>query len=277
MANDEAMEFLQNLHGPYSSMKVALVLTGLLRKWEDAYPVFKHCFVEKWNADVFIDIWDEVGWYTGKGYTHGPNDTFISTSADDKGFHAGQKVRVDELIEYYNPISIRVERFDTKEAEFIERAKHFVNAYTRPKNSISQAYKIQQGVRSVPYGYDIIVRARPDVVLDHDPTYVDLQEIIDKNIVYTLPGKNKMGTGTGDSFMIASASTMRLFADVQYEYLEHIYNIRQVSCPHIFVEETLTHVLPRRLSGFTAQLRELNVGFHITHSPSGISYAEPDA
>jgi hypothetical protein len=245
-------------------MKVAIVFTGLLRNFEQAHPAFKQYFLDRYDCDVYFDIWSEVGYYTGKAYQQSPSDHFVKLAEGDRGFHeSGEQVNVQRIMELYNPISLRIENFDSFEPIADEAAKLFPNAFTRPKNTICQAYKIMQGMRTVvgqASKYDLVVRARPDIVLEHDPG------LFEPGVFYTLPSKNKHGQGTGDSIQIGHIRDMFGFSDM-YLDLKNLYDEIGYSCPHKFVEH---YIKKLRLNW-----KELHIGARVAHSPSGIPYAEP--
>lgn len=242
-------------------MKVALVLTGLMRCWEQAYPVFKTLFMDRYDTDVYIHTWSEVGYYTGKGYLPEENG-FVKTVPGERGFHAsGELIDANKIIQTYHPISITVDDFTRLEPAFETRAEHFKKAYTRPKNTIAQSYKALMGVQSlVSNGYDIIIRARPDIVLENDPGQLH------PYMFYTLPSKNKVGKGTGDSILIGPAPAVVSFYQTHHSHLEVFYDRLGVSCPHMFIEETL--------KPYSHVWQEMQCGAHVAHSPNGI-YQEP--
>jgi hypothetical protein len=249
-------------------MKVALVLTGLARCWEKAYPSFKQYFIDRYDTDVYIDIWSEVGYYNGSAYLQSPTDEFVKLADGDKGFHtSGERVDVNKLIEVYNPAAIRVEDFSKFEPTAEELAVEFTKAYTRPKNTISQAYKIYQGLdlTTADYEHDLVVRARPDLVIEHDPGMFELDTI------YTLPSRNKIGKGTGDALQIGPLWDMIEFSHMFFG-LESLYRQTGVSCPHMFTEAQIKfcQLINRKL-----KWKELSVGAHVAHSPKGL-YQNPE-
>lgn len=246
-------------------MKVALVLTGLLRCFEQAYPSFKKYVIDRYDTDVYLDIWSEVGYYSGKGYLPEQNG-FIQTAKNDRGFHnSGELVDANKLIRLYKPVSLIIDDYSQFEAMFDKRAGQFPKAFTRPKNTIAQAYKIYSGISQCFVNrsnaqYDLVVRARPDLVLEQDPGLFAL------NKFYTLPSRNKEGKGTGDSLQIGTLSDMFQFSQM-YRHLEELYNEVGYSCPHMFNENWIKHM--------GLDWKELRVGAHVAHSPKGL-YQEPE-
>lgn len=254
-------------------MKLALVLTGLSRCWEQAYDSFKQNFLDRFETDVYIDIWSEKGYYSGvKGYLPEVNG-FVQTVPGERGFHdSGELTNVNALMKIYKPKWVIVEDFATYEPIAEERKENFPNAYTRPKNTISQAYKIWHGMNALAHtdhghAYDLVVRARPDIVIEH----LIPKEWLTSNHFLTLCSRNKMGKGTGDSIQIANFNIMFHFSEM-YNNLEDFYETTGVSCPHLFVEEQIKQTT----QGTTVTWKEMNgIGAHVAHSPNGL-YQEPE-
>lgn len=253
-------------------MKVALIFTGLLRCFEQAYPAFKQYFLDRYDVDVYFDIWTEVGFYSGKNYLQGPTDVFVKLAEGDRGFHdSGELVNVNRIIELYNPVSIRIEDFNRFEPQADKIAATTPNGFTRSKNTISQAYKVFQGMQTVlaksqSENYQMIVRARPDLVLEADPGIFQYPTSDSpRDVFYTLPSRNKYNKGTGDSLQIGSLYQMYKFSEM-YHDIRNLYQTIGYSCPHEYVERYI------RKLGFMWQ--EIRVGSHIAHSPNGL-YKEP--
>jgi hypothetical protein len=251
-------------------MKVALVLTGLMRCWEQAYPVFKTLFMDRYETDVYIHTWSEVGYYTGKGYLPEENG-FVKTVPGERGFHAsGQLIDATAIMAAYNPKKFVIEDYSLYEPKFEEEAKKYPNAYTRPKNTLAQAYKIQEGVQLLPprMDYDLTVRARPDIVLEHDPG------IFDPQFIYTLPSRNKAGRGTGDSIQIGSPHAINAFGWYQYVRIPYYYERDGISCPHLYTQSAIEDVMDYCDEDCFYTWQEMQCGAHVAHSPNGI-YQEP--
>jgi hypothetical protein len=247
-------------------MKVALVLTGLMRGWKKAYPSFKQYVLDRYETDVYIDTWSEVGWYTGKSYLPETPEGFVKLAEGDKGFHpSGELIDASKILDVYKPVSFYIDDFSRFEYQIELISNQFERAFTRPKNTVAQAFKVINGVAQLAANsdnsYDVVVRARPDIVLEHDPGQFN------PDVFLTLPSRNKRGRGTGDSIQIGSATNIQLYAEMFYE-LESLYATIGYSCPHEFASSWITrNHLP---------WHEMSVGAHITHSPSGQAYQEPD-
>lgn len=251
-------------------MKIALILTGLMRCYKDGWQSWHIHFPHLiGDCDIFISTWDELGFYTGRGYLPARDDGFIRLEENEKGFHSGDKINVSDIIETYKPIAFCVEQFEKFEPTFQERSKHFNNAFTRPKNTISQFYKVRSGINlmrqyseTTGTKYDLVIRTRPDYVLQSA-----LSQQLDVNTFYANEGTNHTGAGIGDQIHIASYDLMLRFADI-YNRLEMLYDEIGYSCPHVFAQRMVTNHMQVPLGRVTAISK-------IQHGPHG-PYNEPD-
>lgn len=254
-------------------MKIAVVYTGLMRVFERAFEEQKkHMFNIPADFDFFFHTWSELGYYTGKGYLPEQNG-FVKLKDDDRGFHPGGEPVTPKLIEsvytFGNIADIVIENFDDRQSEFDARKNNFPNAFTRPKNTIAMFYKIYAGMqRFAEYTaytgkeYDLVMRMRPDIV-PQGPVWT--QPIRPENML-VYPGGNKLGKGVGDGVNISSPDNVYKFS-FAYNYLEDLYNVHGISCPHLYVE-IMTNTLQ-------IPLQYIQSPSTIAHSPHG-AYQEPE-
>jgi len=255
-------------------MKVALVLVGLMRCYEEGYNAFRKHVLDLWgdNIDVHIHTWSEIGYYTGRGYKKRGEDGFIRTSDDDKGFFDdGQAVDITHVQNLYYPWLKTIEVEDWTggyEPQFNKMAEDYPNAYTRPKNTLAQFYKIFMGMRNVEkyaaqnnITYDFVFRTRPDFVIQSNfPVSWDADKF------YVNPGTNPKGVGFGDQFHASSYENMIKFSEL-FVNVDKLYNEIGYSCPHAYTQ--------RWLQKLQIPAEVLTMNSTIAHSPTGI-YCEPD-
>lgn len=228
-------------------MKVALLLTGHMRCWNQVFPNTKEHIIEKYEPDIFINTWDsEAYWdpHSTKGITEG-----------------GPNLDVDAVQRTYKPVYMNVEKYEQFEENFSYRAKEFTNFYHVPKNQISMWFKVGRGMLAVEEHvmmtgktYDVIIRMRPDLVFNEQlPDF-------DSNIFYTLGFRNHMGQGTSDMIQVGNFFTMSLFCKVLC-HLPHLYKETGLLCPHIISEHFIKRLgLP---------WQEFMVNKTIMHTPLG--------
>lgn len=228
-------------------MKVALILTGHMRCWDQVFPNTKQHIIDKYNPDIFIDTWDsEAYWdpHSAKGITEG-----------------GPKLDVAGIEEAYKPVVMNVDSYEQFEDNFVTRAKQFETFYHVPKNQISMWFKVGRGMLSVEEHmmltgktYDLVIRMRPDLVFNES-----LPEF-DSNKFYTLGYRNHMGQGTSDMVQVGNFFTMSLFCKVLY-HLPQLYKETGLLCPHVISEHFI-----RRLG---LPWEEFMINKTIMHTPLG--------
>lgn len=228
-------------------MKVALLLTGHMRCWEQVFPNTKLHIIDKYNPDIFIDTWDsEAYWdpHSEKGVTEN-----------------GPKLDITGIENTYKPVNMNVENYEEFEDNFTTRAKQFTNFYHVPKNQISMWYKVGRGMLSVEEHmmltgktYDVIIRMRPDLV------YNEPLPDFDSNMFYTLGYRNHMGQGTSDMIQVGNFFTMSIFCKVLY-HLPQLYKETGLLCPHVISEHFIKRLgLP---------WQEFMINKTIMHTPLG--------
>ena len=228
-------------------MKVALLLTGHMRCWEQVAPNTTEHIIKKYHPDVFIETWDQEAYWdphSEKGVTEG-----------------GPKLDTFSIMDLYNPVYMNLETYEDLEENFATRAKEFTNFYHVPKNQLSMWYKVGRGMLAVEKHmmltgttYDLIIRMRPDLVFNEPLPEFDPQNF------YTLGYRNHMGQGTSDMIQVGNFFTMSLFCKVLY-HLPHLYRETGLLCPHVISEHFIKRLgLP---------WQEFMVNKTIMHTPLG--------
>lgn len=244
-------------------MKVAVILTGHMRSWEQVFPNFKEKIIDRYNPDVFIHTYSDEGWWT-------PGDKVTETGVFDES----PDIDVGAIIKQYQPKDIRLEDWNKSLSEdipslnkhFEERGKNYPNFAHKPRNILSMFYKLSAGVNLMnTYAalngiqYDLVIRMRPDMIIDDLPDF-------EPNTFYTLAHKNHIGQGTGDMIQIGSVLQMSLFALLP-QNIDTIYNHTQLLCPHVLSETWI--------NALHFNWEEFNINKTLMHTPKG-AYVEMD-
>lgn len=139
-------------------MKVALCLSGHLRKFEQTAPTLHTYFLKNYDCDIFVHTWDHMGY--GSNYRHDPNLSLTSNY-------------LNQIHKLYNPKKIIIESssfIDELKRQGDEYAPHLRNVPKHVGNMASMFYKIYacnelRKMYSLETGteYDWIVRCRPDL------------------------------------------------------------------------------------------------------------------
>ena len=227
-------------------MKVAILLTGHMRCWENVFPNFKSTFIDRYNPDIFISTWDNEGWYN-------PSST--------KGFNDESKPITSEILAPYKAKMIDIENYNSKEFFFTKRAKQFTNYHHFPKNIISMLYRLHRGgIMLEEYKgvtgikYDLVIRMRPDLYFNQPmPEF-------DPEFVYTIDHKNHLNKGTGDMIQISSWQNIVNFTKL-FPFIDEVYSSCGILCPHVITEEWLKIT--------STPHKEINIAKEIVHSPFG--------
>jgi hypothetical protein len=243
--------------------KVAVVLTGHMRSWEQVFPNFKEKVLDRYNPDVFIHTWSDEGWWT-------PGDKVTETGV----FDDSPEINIGAIIQSYQPVEIRVEDWNksliddipTFNELFEMRGQQYTNFAHKPRNILSMFYKLTAGINLMnDYAaktgtkYDLVIRMRPDMIIDDLPDF----EI---NKFYTLAHKNHLGEGTGDMFQIGSPFQLTLFSLLP-QNIDALYNHTQLLCPHV-LSETWINLLQLNWEEFV-------INKTLMHTPKG-AYVEMD-
>lgn len=234
-------------------MKTAVVLTGHMRCWQEAYPSIKEQLIDRYNADVFIATWDNLGYWTSP-----ENDP------ENKGIHSeSPPLNIPEVMDAYKPKIISVYNQEFMTPLFDEKVKQYeldkISVQIRPRNIVSQFWIQQQGLQSLlscsDYGYEYILRLRPDLVfLSQLPEF-------QKNKFYVINHPNHEGKGFGDMFL-----GMNFQYGFSYEnsiktglFYKTAQSIGRF-CPHLLTE---------RYVGHENNVEVMNVAKTLAHTPNG--------
>lgn len=243
--------------------KVAVILTGHMRSWEQVFPNFKEKIIDKYDPDIFIHTWSDEGWWT-------PGDKVTETGVYDES----PELNIGKIIQAYQPKDIRLEDWNKRIHEdvpsfnehFEQRGYEYPNFAHKPRNILSMFYKLSAGVGlmnnyAAKHGvqYDLVIRMRPDMIIDDLPDF----EI---NKFYTLTHKNHLGQGTGDMIQVGSVLQMNLFAMLP-QSINLLYAHTNLLCPHVLSETWI--------KALHLNWEEFSINKKIMHTPKG-EYVEMD-
>ncbi len=239
-------------------MKIALVLTGHMRCWQQVFINTYQYILEPFQPSVYITTWDDEGYW-------------ISPEADTtkKGINPeSPKINWHAVKNTYGAEHIDVQSFKLYEPSFIAEAKIF-EPYCqeiRPVNTLSQFWLMNEGMNNfyrnggISRDYDLVIRMRPDLVVG--PEIVDVIANADPTKFYTLFHRNHTGQGTGDMFFM---STRRKIEDLTWS-MSNIKELTRLTlkynrfCPHIFVKDLIES---------RSEHVEVNIPKQLQHTPNG--------
>lgn len=211
-------------------MKIALLLSGHSRSFETTYPKFRETLLDKYDVDIFFTTWETVGWWSADTITQiNPDREFVNVS------------RIKEL---YDPVVLDIQNyFGFYEEHFKSQSSKYDHLLkdrrVRLLNPYCSYYKMQRIIKIFEdyttltnKTYDVVIRTRPDILLDHlavtspeDHIIIDGSQGIDYR-------------GVGDMLQMGKQEHIlklnRLFDDY-----DEIINQCSLYCPHLYLEKYL--------------------------------------
>ena len=193
-------------------MKVAVCLSGHLRKFQQTFPSLHFHLLKEYDCDIFIHTWDQMGY----GSAYRSDATQEATSN-----------HLEEINKLYCPKKIIVEN-----SSFVEHLKNQGDDYAPhlkncPKhvghmasmfykiyaaNELKNRYELETGTK-----YDWIIRCRPDLLF-HGKTELPQESVPGKIF---LP-KHLCGEGwISDQFAIALPEDMDLYSSFFFHIPEY--------------------------------------------------------
>lgn len=229
-------------------MKAALVISGHFRCWETCFPNTKKYIIDKYEPDVFIASWDNTGYWVDP--QHDPQGKGINSKSPD--------LVLADVYDAYKPKGFKFQNYENCEETFKKAAEKYLHycQEIRPINTLSQFYKIHQGISMMAeyaclhdIKYDLVIRMRPDLILPEG-----LPELKTRYF-YTIKKTNHSGLGTGDMFQMGPLDKMVRFGNIVFNYMDLVEKLNRF-CPHMFVKEWMNP-------------DELNIPYTIQHTPNG--------
>lgn len=196
-------------------MKIAVCLSGHLRKFEQTFPTLHFYLLRHHDCDIFIHTWDEMGYA-------------CNYKTDQR--REMTAVHVPEVERMFKPKKMIVEQ-----SSFVEELKKQGNEYAphlrnEPKhvghmasmfykiyaaNELRKRYELETGNK-----YDWIVRCRPDLVF-HQP--ITMPNDRGPNLVF-LPKAQCSPGWLNDQFAIAQPMAMDLYSSFFFHMPEYFKN-----------------------------------------------------
>ena len=196
-------------------MKIALCISGHLRKFEQTFSSLNEFFIKRYNVDIFIHTWDKLGF----NCQYKSDLTLDSTTS--------KSAHINNL---YNPKKIIIES-----SSFIEHLKNEANSYAPhlkycPKhpghmasmfykiyacNELRKKYELETGIN-----YDLVVRCRSDLMIQN---YIRLPNKYVANKVWIPKSISSQGWYT-DQFAIGGPNEMDLYSSAYFDLPEYFLN-----------------------------------------------------
>ena len=206
-------------------MKVALCISGHLRKFDQTFNSLYKSILSKYNPDIFIHTWDKLGFSCRFKTDSVLNETSTKLSLINK---------------LYNPKKLIIESSDfveTLKQEGNKYAPHLINEPKHVGHMSSMFYKIYacNAIRKNfelenNISYDWIIRCRPDLLF-HEK--VDIPANKQENTIWLPQFICNAGWYT-DQFAIADSDSMDLYSSIYFDLPEY-FNKKMEYYPEKFV------------------------------------------
>lgn len=227
-------------------MKIAVCLSGHLRKFEQTLPTLHFYLLKNYDCDIFLSTWDKMGYACR--YKTDQRQDITSQYLPQVEHHLKPKKMVvedsnfvDELIRQGNEYAPHL-RNEPKHVGHM--ASMFYKIYAA--NELRKRYELETGTQ-----YDWIVRCRPDLMFHAN---VSLPPAHKPKSVY-LPKSQCSPGWFNDQFAIASPSDMDLYSSFFFHMPEY-FKARNEFYPEKFMDWSL------RKKGLTPEMLEVHFAIH---------------
>lgn len=233
-------------------MNVALLLSGHLRNYEVSYKNLKKHIIDVFDPDIFIHTWNNRG------------NVIKKYCSDTK-----LKVNKENVISTYFPKEIVFEDFneiDKKvnknyEQNSVVPVSNIVHMYRKMAlvNNIKNEYCKKNNIK-----YDLVIRARPDLIFESPIPEEELGDI--KDFTYVPDTSNKQ---INDHLCFSSEENVDFYCSLYYNIDKYYQggleppNTTKTGCP-LHAETMLNFHLKKN------KLKETNIKYYITHKRKGI-------
>lgn len=195
-------------------MKVALCISGHLRKFEKTYQSLNDCFIKKYSPDIFIHTWDTLGYLSNYRSDSTIENTYKKIDRINKIF-APKKI----VIEPSSFIDVLKKEGDIYAPHLKNEPKHvghmasmFYKIYAC--NELRKRFELENNIQ-----YDWVVRSRSDLMFS--------QQIVlpnrEKNCIWLPQLISSPGWYT-DQLAIADSVGADLYSSMYFDIEEYFKN-----------------------------------------------------
>jgi len=228
-------------------MKIALVLTGHLRTFEQNFNLFKDNILDKYDTDIYMCLWDTYGYWD-----------------DQSSFKKTDNVNEEQLrnlLKDYNLKHLSLHTYNNVKNDILEESKKYEKTkiwYGRPENVISMWYKRYSALfifghnKLISNNYDKVILTRPDIKLYDVPYFSDKMQICNS---YTTP------EGYADIFFSGSLEQITKMCSI-YEHLEETIEDNVMFCGHKLVKWWINkNQIPFEIVNYNIELYNTQNGY----------------
>lgn len=209
-------------------LRIAICISGQMRAYKDAFETWQYLNLEKHNVDFYVDTWNEVGFrfpdpisgngadrifghnpfvlaYMKAGALYGANSMYKNYPVFFEKIQSRSKIiTLEDLKSVYGEnISAIIE--DERELVFENDAGNQKKMFYKIESANNQVIKSEKK-------YDLIMRIRPDKIINKTKEEIDWYEIArisnSKNVLFSEPVSVTNVLYIDDQFAVGSPSVM---------------------------------------------------------------------
>lgn len=207
-------------------MKVAVCLSGHMRKFNETFPTLNQHLLSRYDCDVFIHTWDKMGY--GSSYKTDPNQHNTTHYLPEiEKLYKPKKIIVEEsgFVEYLKSEGNRYAPHLIREPKHVgHMASMFYKIYAA--NEIRKLHERETGTK-----YDWVIRCRTDLIF-HAPVQIPLAKAAGR--AYLCRQQCSPGW-LSDQFAIGLPNDMDLYSSFFF-HMEEYFSARNEFYPEKFMD-----------------------------------------
>lgn len=206
-------------------MKIALCLSGHLRKFEQTFPALHFHFLKDHDCDVFIHTWDQLG-YSSPFKTDTVAGFTKSKMSQIENLYKPKKIVV-ESSDFFNDLKEMAREYAPHLIDLPKPVYHMSAMFYKMYacNEIKNYYEKKNNIN-----YDWVIRARPDLMFHNK---IILPATHQDGIIH-IPNSPHHPQWTNDQFAIGKTNDMDLYSSAFFDIPDY-FRIREEYYPEKFL------------------------------------------
>ncbi len=189
-------------------MKVALCLSGHMRKFTHTFPALHKYVIQPYQCDVFIHTWDVLG-YTCAYKSDGSLDRHPVSLSQINALYNPKKIIVDST-DFVNELLVQAKQYAPHLINIPKPVSHMAGMFYKiyAANELKNFYEIESGIK-----YDCVIRCRPDLMFLHP---LDMEKNLKHNTIY-IPRHISGHMWYTDQFAYGTPESMDLYSSLYFD------------------------------------------------------------
>lgn len=189
-------------------MKIALCISGHLRKFEETHPTLYFHLLKNHDCDIFVHTWDKLG-YACQFKTDNILDSTNHKLEDIERVYRPKKLIV-ESSSFIDDLKRQADVYAPHLSNCPKHAGHMASMFYKiyACNELRKNYELETGTK-----YDLVIRCRPDLLFNNE--IIIPQHDIQNKIL--MPRASSNADWYNDQFAIANPEDMDLYASAYFD------------------------------------------------------------